>query len=186
MTVKDGDKVRVEYEGKFADGTVFDASKEHGRPLVFEVGAQHVVPGFEKAVLGMKEGEEKEFTLKAEEAYGEPNEQMIQKVPKDKVPPETKEGMVLGVGLPTGQQIPARVTKVDDNEVTLDMNHPLAGKELTFKIKVVGINLEEDLKEMEAHEGGCCDTDGEKGECCSAEDEGEDEEGGCGGNCNCG
>jgi FKBP-type peptidyl-prolyl cis-trans isomerase 2 len=160
MTIKNGDKVKVEYTGTFEDGTVFDASEKHGKPLVFEVGAKHVVPGFDKAIVGMEKGEEKEFTLTPEEAYGQPNDQMVQKVPKDKVPAETKEGMVLGVGLPTGQQIPARVTKVDDKEVTLDMNHPLAGKTLKFKIKVIGINDPEDKKEE-----SCCGGHDDNKEC---------------------
>ena len=136
--IKKGDKVKVEYTGKLEDGTVFDSS-EGKAPLCFEVGAQQVIPGFEKAVEGMKKDEEKEFTLKVDEAYGPVKEEMVQEIPRDKLPaePEPKEGMMLMMQAPTGQQIPAKVTEVTDTEVTLDLNHPLAGKTLNFKIKLV-------------------------------------------------
>ena len=138
--VKKGSKIKVEYTGKLDDGSVFDTS-EGKEPLEFEVGAGQVIPGFEKQVEGMKEGEEKDVKIKAADAYGERNEQMIQPVPKDKVDvgQEVKEGMVLGVQAPNGQKVPVKVTKVDDENVYLDMNHPLAGKDLNFKIKVVSV-----------------------------------------------
>jgi FKBP-type peptidyl-prolyl cis-trans isomerase 2 len=139
MAVKQGDKVKIEYTGKFDDGTVFDSSEKHGKPIEFEVGAKQVVPGFENAVLHMEEGEEKSFVLKPSEAYGEVNEQMVQKLPKDKLPADVKEGMVLGMNLPNGGQLPAKVLEVNDDEVMLDLNHPLAGKTLHFEIKVIGI-----------------------------------------------
>ena len=140
MKVTEGSKIKVEYEGKFEDGTVFDASEKHGEPLEFEAGAGMVVPGFDKAVIGMEVGEEKEFTLQPEEAYGQPNPQAIQKVPKDKFPGEAKEGMMIGIPLPNGQQMPAKIVKIDDKEVTIDMNHPMVGKVLIFKIKIVSID----------------------------------------------
>lgn len=139
MVVKKGDKIKVEYIGSFESGEVFDASEKHGKPLEFEAGVGMVVPGFDAGVIGMDVGEGKTITLKPEEAYGMPNEQAIQKVPKDKFPAEAKEGMMIGVPLPNGQQMPAKITKIDDNEVTIDMNHPMAGKTLVFKIKIVEI-----------------------------------------------
>jgi FKBP-type peptidyl-prolyl cis-trans isomerase 2 len=143
MEVKSGDKIKVEYTGSFENGEVFDASEKHGQPLEFEAGKGMVVPGFDAAVIGMKVGEEKEVTLKPEEAYGMPNEQAIQKVPKDKFPAEAKEGMMIGVPLPNGQQMPAVIKKIDEKEVTIDMNHPMAGKTLVFKIKIVSIANDE-------------------------------------------
>jgi FKBP-type peptidyl-prolyl cis-trans isomerase 2 len=140
MAVKKGDKIKVEYTGSFENGEVFDASEKHGQPLEFEAGKGMVVPGFDAAVIGMNVDEEKEFTLKPDEAYGVPNEKAVQKVPKDKFPPEAKEDMMIGVPLPSGQQIPAKITKIDDKKITIDMNHPLAGKTLVFKIKIVSIN----------------------------------------------
>ncbi len=139
MAVEKGNKIKVEYTGSFEDGEVFDASEKHGEPLEFEAGAGMVVPGFDNTVIGMEVGEEKEVTLKPEEAYGMSNEQAIQKVPKDKFPAEAKEGMMIGIPTPNGQQIPAKIVKIDDKEVTIDMNHPMAGKTLIFKIKIVSI-----------------------------------------------
>jgi FKBP-type peptidyl-prolyl cis-trans isomerase 2 len=140
MAVNKGDKIKVEYTGSFENGEVFDASEKHGEPLEFEAGANMVVPGFDAAVIGMEVGEEKTVTLKSDEAYGEPHPKAIQKVPKDKFPAEAKVGMMIGVPLPNGQQIPAKITEITGNEVTIDMNHPMAGKTLIFKIKIVSIN----------------------------------------------
>jgi len=141
MEVKEGSKVKVEYTGTLDDGTVFDTS-EGKEPLEFEVGAKMVIPGFENGVIGMKEGEEKEIKIDAKDAYGERNEQMVQPIPKDKinVGKEVKEGMVLAIQAPTGQKVPVKVVKVDDTNVHLDMNHPLAGKNLTFKVKMISVS----------------------------------------------
>ena len=141
MVVKKGDKIKVEYEGTLDDGTVFDSSThgDHSHPIEFEVGSGQVIPGFDKAVIGLKKGEEKTIKLKPSEAYGQPKPEMIKKLPKDKLPPEVKKGMMLGMQIPNGPTIPARVTEVGDKEVTLDLNHPLAGKVLNFKLKVIEI-----------------------------------------------
>jgi FKBP-type peptidyl-prolyl cis-trans isomerase 2 len=141
MPVGNGDKVKVEYKGTLDDGTVFDSSEAHGEPLEFEVGTGQIIPGFEEAIMGMEEGEEKEFKLEPSEAYGEHNPELVKPVPRDKMPldedPET--GMILLTELPNGAKIPAVITEVTKEEVTIDLNHPLAGKALTFEIKVVGI-----------------------------------------------
>jgi len=139
MAVEKGNTIKVEYTGIFENGEVFDASEKHGEPLEFKAGEGMVVPGFDSAVIGMEVGEEKTVTLNPEEAYGPAHPQAIQKVPKDKFPAEAKEGMMIGIPLPNGQQIPATITKIDDKEVTIDMNHPMAGKTLVFKIKIVSI-----------------------------------------------
>jgi FKBP-type peptidyl-prolyl cis-trans isomerase 2 len=147
-TIKKGDKVKVAYTGKLEDGNVFDSS-EGKEPLSFEVGANQVIPGFDNAIEGMKKDEEKTFTLSVEEAYGPVKEELVQEFPKDKLPdkPEPKEGMMLIMQAPTGQQIPAKIVEVKNDIVKIDINHPLAGKALTFEIKVVGINEPEDKKE---------------------------------------
>jgi len=139
MAVEKGNKIKVEYEGKFESGEVFDSSKKHKNPLEFTAGAGMVVQGFDKAVLGMNLNDEKEVTLPPEEAYGDLNKEAIQKVPKDNFPKEAREGMIIGIPLPTGEQVPAEIIKIDDKEVTIDLNHPLAGRTLVFNIKVVGI-----------------------------------------------
>ena len=140
MAVKKGDKIKVEYTGTLEDGTVFDTS-EGREPLEFEAGTGKVILGFDNAVLGMEDGEEKEITLQPSEAYGNPNPELVKEFPRESLPkePEPKAGMMVGVGLPNGQQIPASITKVEDGKVTLDLNPPLAGKVLKFKIKIAGI-----------------------------------------------
>lgn len=156
MVVEKGSKIKVDYEGRFEDGEVFDASSKHGQPLEFVAGAGMVVSGFDNAVIGMDVGEEKEVTLKPEEAYGEVHEQAVQKIPKKNFPEGAEEGMMVGVPLPNGQQIPAKIVRIDDKEVTLDMNHPMAGKTLVFKIKVVEVGEKVDLdKECSGDCGGC-------------------------------
>ncbi|MBT3323567.1 peptidylprolyl isomerase [archaeon] len=142
MKVKQGDKIKVEYEGKLENGEVFDSTEKHGHPLEFEVGSGQLIKGFDDAVVGMEKDDEKEITLKAEEAYGQPNPEMMRKVPRDQLPPEPepKVGMMLAMALPNGQQLPAKITEVNDSEVTIDLNHPLAGKTLIFKIKIIEIS----------------------------------------------
>ncbi|MEK9629641.1 MAG: peptidylprolyl isomerase [Nitrospinota bacterium] len=139
---KNGDKVTLEYTGTLNDGTVFDASSNHDTPLEFEVGGGRVIAGFDKAVKGMKVGEEKKFTIQPAEAYGELNPQLIQKVSRKELPKdrEPKVGMGLIMGAPGGRQMRAIITEVTSDSITLDMNHPLAGKALTFKIKVIKIS----------------------------------------------
>src|SRR3989344_4501846 len=116
MIAKKGDKVKVEYEGKFEDEVVFDSSKhgDHSHPLEFEIGAGHVVPGFDFAIKGMKKGEEKEFTLEKDDAYGDYREDLKKEVPRNLLPKEQepKEGMILMLGTPDGRQFPAKITKV--------------------------------------------------------------------------
>ena len=92
--------------------------------------------------MGMEKGQEKEVTINPDEAYGMPNPQLFKKVPREQLPKdqEPKVGMMIAVGLPTGQQIPAKITEVSDKEVTIDLNHMLAGKTLNFKIKVVEVS----------------------------------------------
>jgi FKBP-type peptidyl-prolyl cis-trans isomerase 2 len=141
MPVKKGDTVKVEYEGSLDDGTVFDSSERHGEPIEFEVGAGQIIPGFESEVVGMEEGEEKEFKVEPSDAYGDHNPEMVKEFPKDQLPgeEELKPGMMLVTTLPNGVQIPAVILEVTDEAVTIDLNHPLSGKVLSFKIKVLEV-----------------------------------------------
>jgi FKBP-type peptidyl-prolyl cis-trans isomerase 2 len=138
---KKGDKVTLEYTGILDDGTVFDASSNHDKPLQFEVGGGRVIPGFDKAVIGMNLGEEKKFTIPPAKAYGKPNPKLIKKVSRKEIPQDRKPevGMRLVMGTPEGRQMQALITEVTPEYIILDLNHPLAGKALTFKIKVVKI-----------------------------------------------
>jgi len=141
LAVEKGSKVKIEYTGTLDDGTVFDASEKHGHPLEFEAGAGQIIPGLDKEIIGMEKDQEKELKVSVEEAYGPRNSELIKKFPKSQIPDAEKlqEGMMLMLGTQDGQQIPAQVTQIGDTDVTIDLNHPLAGKNLTFKVKVVEI-----------------------------------------------
>lgn len=142
--IKKGSKVTLDYEGKFENGEIFDSSKhnDHSHPLEFTVGEKQVIPGFEKAVLGMKKDQEKEFSIEAKDAYGECDPQLINQVPKNAFPPEQeiKVGTAFVLGSPDGKRILARVIKIEKDKITIDLNHPLAGKKLFFKIKILKVD----------------------------------------------
>ena len=141
MIAKTGDKVKIEYTGTLDDGTVFDSSSEHGNLLEFEVGGGQVIKGFDVSILGMKEGEEKQFSISPQDAYGEHDPTLIQKVPIEIFPQEAElvPGLLFEAGLPTGEKVPAMIIKIEDRFVSVDLNHPLAGKKLNFKIKLYSI-----------------------------------------------
>jgi len=138
--VKDGNTVKVHYTGTLKDGSVFDTSAER-EPLEFKLGEGQLIPGFEKAVIGMEEGESTKIDIPVEEAYGEAREDLIINVPKDQLPEEVEPevGMQLQVNQPDGQPVPVRIAEISDDELKLDANHPLAGKDLSFEIEVVEI-----------------------------------------------
>ena len=137
--VKSGEYVQIEYTGTLEDGTVFDSSEKHGAPLQFQVGSGQIIKGFDEAVIGMNVGDSKTITLSPADAYGEPNPDMIRPIPKDQFPQgkDFQPGMIMMVGLPNGMQLPVKIVSVEAETITLDLNHPLAGKTLTFKIKMV-------------------------------------------------
>ena len=138
LNVKTGDRVKIEYTGTLDDGTVFDSNIEQGSLLEFEVGGGQVIKGFDDAILGMREGEEKQFSISPADAYGEHDPTLIQKVPKEVFPPDAElaPGLLFEAGLPTGEKVPAIVTAIEEGIVVVDLNHPLAGKRLNFKIKL--------------------------------------------------
>jgi peptidylprolyl isomerase len=137
---KTGDKVKVHYTGKLDDGTVFDSS-EGKDPLEFTLGEGNIIPGFEKAVEGMETGASDTVQIEAENAYGPYQEEMVFAVPITDVPEELdpKVGEQLQVRQQDGSTVTVLVKEVDEKEVTLDANHPLAGKQLTFDIELVEI-----------------------------------------------
>ena len=137
---KSGDTVRVHYTGNLDDGTVFDSSE--GRdPLQFTIGGGQIIAGFDRAVVGMSPGESKTERIPVDEAYGPHRPEMLVQVERSMVP----EGMELEVGLHLelqsndGTRVPVRVMDLNDENVTLDGNHPLAGKDLIFEIQLVEI-----------------------------------------------
>lgn len=137
---KHGDTVKVHYTGTLEDGTTFDSSRERG-PLEFEIGSGMVIPGFEQAVEGMTPGETRTETFGPEQAYGPHEEEMTMKVERSRVPAglELQPGQRLQVKSPDGETSAVTITEVTATSVTLDANHPLAGKELSFEIELVEI-----------------------------------------------
>ena len=141
MQAKEGSTVQVHYEGRLPDGTVFDSSS--GRePIEFTVGGGQVVPGFDEAVRGMAPGQKKTATIPAEKAYGDRSKELLFEVNRTEVPSdmELKVGDSVSVGLPNGQAIPVQVAAVTEEKVTLDANHPLAGKDLVFELELVKVD----------------------------------------------
>jgi FKBP-type peptidyl-prolyl cis-trans isomerase 2 len=138
--IKEGSVVTLHYTGKLEDGTVFDSS-EGKDPLTFTVGGKQVIPGFEKGVIGMQKGEKKTIHVVKEDAY-EYHAELVQTVPRAAAPKELElqEGMTLALRAPTGQVIPARVTKLTEENITIDLNPPIAGKDLTFDIEIVQVD----------------------------------------------
>ncbi|MCD6567541.1 MAG: peptidylprolyl isomerase [Dehalococcoidia bacterium] len=137
---QENDTVTVNYTGKLDDDTVFDSSIGKD-PLQFTIGAGQMIPGFEKAVIGMKVGESKTVTIPAEEAYGSYREDLVQEVNRDELPPdmEPEVGRILQGSMMNGQVAIFTVTDVNDTTVTLDANHPLADQDLTFEIELLEI-----------------------------------------------
>jgi len=137
---KPGDKVRIHYTGTLADGTTFDSSA--GRdPLEFTVGGGEIIPGLDREVHGMSVGETKSVTVAAAEAYGDHDPGRTQAVPRAQVPDHIPLdiGTQLQLQTPDGQAVPVTVAEVTEEEVLLDANHPLAGKDLTFDVELVEI-----------------------------------------------
>lgn len=138
---KSGDTVRIHYTGTLSDGSVFDSSE--GRdPLEFTLGSGQVIPGFDNAVDGMSVGDKKVAEIPADQAYGSRHEEAVQDVPREQIPAEIplEIGLQLQMQSPTGQVVPVTVVEITDEIVKLDMNHMLAGKDLTFAIELVSIN----------------------------------------------
>ena len=139
MKAKKNDNVKVHYRGTFTDGEVFDSSA--GRePLAFTVGAGQMIKGFDQAVEGMELNEKKVVNIPAAEAYGERNEELMQEIPKSQLPADMdpQVGQKLVASSPQGQQ-EVLVAAVSDDTITIDVNHPMAGKELVFEIELVEI-----------------------------------------------
>ncbi|MSP41003.1 MAG: peptidylprolyl isomerase [Deltaproteobacteria bacterium] len=137
--IKDGATVSIDYTLKGSDGKVIESSKGK-EPLKYVHGQRRMIPGLEKALTGMKVGEQKNVTVKPENAYGPINKASFQEVPREKVPANgLKVGAILMAKSPDGQAIPMRVHEIKEKIIVMDMNHPMAGKTLVFDVKVVDI-----------------------------------------------
>jgi peptidylprolyl isomerase len=139
---KDGDKVRIEYVGTLDDGTVFDCAEECCEPFEFVLGEGSALPAFEEKVRGLSVGESAEFVLEPSDAYGEHDPDLVREIPRDQFPDlsEVEEGSMILLSIPDGTEIPAIVAGIGDEAVVLDLNHPLSGMRLHFKIKLVSMN----------------------------------------------
>jgi FKBP-type peptidyl-prolyl cis-trans isomerase 2 len=137
---KTGDKIKVHYTGKFKDGTVFDSSRERD-PLEFTIGAGQLIKGFDQGVIGMEIGESKTLTIPCDEAYGKKSKDLLTVVKKSEFPENITPavGQQLQTQDQEGRPVNLRVTEIEGDEVTLDANHPLAGKTLIFDIELMEI-----------------------------------------------
>ncbi len=137
---KNGDTVKVHYTGTLQDGSVFDSSRER-EPLEFTLGSGQLIPGFEEAVIGMSIGDSKTITIAADDAYGQYREDMRMEVPMEQFPDNIKPevGQQLQLSNPDGSTFLVVIREISDTGVTLDANHPLAGKDLTFEIELVEV-----------------------------------------------
>lgn len=156
--VEEGKFIVIHYTGSFDNGEVFDSSIDR-TPLEFKVGAGMVIPGLDKAVVGLDTGDKKDIHIDVEDAYGPYDENRKQAYPladvKQSFEPEV--GMNIAVQLENGQQIPATISEVTDTEVFIDLNHPLAGKALNFNIEILEIN---DMPKYSGACDSCRDTQG--------------------------
>lgn len=158
---KTGDKVTVHYTGTLEDGSVFDTSEGSAQPddhecgcggsgcnssvddpMEFVIGAGTLIPKFEAAVIGLEPGQSITVSIPADEAYGQRADEMVAVIERSEIPAEMnpEPGHQLEVILADGSPLPVLVTEVTDTTITLDGNHPLAGRDLTFKIRLVEIH----------------------------------------------
>lgn len=142
MKVENGNSIKVHYIGTFNDGTEFDNSYKRGEPLDFEVGSGQLIKGFDDGVLGMSQSEKKTINIPAAEAYGEYDDQALQMIGRENFPEDFE--FVLGAQVvgqnQMGMPLKAVIKDVQEGGITLDFNHPLAGKDLKFELEVVKIN----------------------------------------------
>ena len=139
---KEGDKVRVHYEGQLSDGTIFDSSLAR-EPIEFTLGQDTVIPGFEQAVIGMEVGESKDVSIPPEDGFGEYSEDLVVNIEKSILPPDINPelGMQLEVSAEDEEETPRvfTIAEMAEDSITLDGNHPLAGQEIAFKIELIEI-----------------------------------------------
>lgn len=186
MQIEEGTVVSMDYALKDDEGTLLDQSQP-GQPLVYLHGHRNIIPGLESALVGKAVGDTVEVRVSPVDGYGVPNPALEQVVPKDRF--QGVEDLQVGMQFQANTEqgpISVRVVNVDGDSVTVDGNHPLAGKHLNFNVTVQEVRsaTEEELAHGHIHQGGgccgggsCSSEEGEEEGCCN---EGEDKEGGCG------
>jgi len=138
QTVTDKKVVQMKYKGYLADGTQIVSSDEASEPLEFMIGAHTMNPAIEIAIMGMKKGDKKKIEVKAADAFGEYDKNMIQEVPKEYIPSDAAVGMELAFEGPSGPMT-AKVVEIRSKTAMVDFNHPFAGKDLTFEVEIISI-----------------------------------------------
>jgi FKBP-type peptidyl-prolyl cis-trans isomerase 2 len=135
-----GSMVRVHYNGYLEDGTPIGSSRETG-PVEFTIGESTLIPAFENAVVGMGEGDTKTVSLAPEDAFGERREELVRTIGKDQLPShiDPQVGKFLEIHADEGENVRAQITDVTEDRLTIDANHPLAGRKITFEIELVKI-----------------------------------------------
>jgi peptidylprolyl isomerase len=142
LQVENGNTVSVHYRGTLNDGTEFDSSHGRGEPVTFEVGSGQMISGFDDALPGMEIGETKNITLTPDQAYGDVNPEAIAEVPKSRFPEDFqfRELGIVEAQRSSGEPMVGVINEVKDDTVTIDFNHPMAGKDLNFEIELVSID----------------------------------------------
>tara|TARA_B100000902_G_scaffold56641_1_gene63456 strand:- start:3724 stop:4203 length:480 start_codon:yes stop_codon:yes gene_type:complete len=131
--------VTVHYTGTLPDGEVFDSSRDKD-PMTFLIGHKNMIPGFEEELMGASIGETREFTLPPDRAYGERDDDAIQKMPRNAFPDdmELKQGMMMAAQTEQGP-VPFTISEINGDEITIDFNHQMAGKTLTFEVEIIDV-----------------------------------------------
>jgi FKBP-type peptidyl-prolyl cis-trans isomerase SlyD len=151
-TVKDGLVISLEYVLKLDDGQIVDESPAD-EPLLYLHGAENIIPGLEKELTGMAINDTKQVVVTPEDGYGDYEDEAIEVIDRGLFPPdvELEEGLMLTMRDEEGNMMDATVVELDENEVTLDFNHPLAGETLVFDVKIVGIREATDEERDHGH-----------------------------------
>jgi len=138
--IKNGDVVRIHYTGKFTDGTPFDSS-DGREPLEFKMGAGQIIPGLERSIEGMDVGDKETVTVPAADAYGPRDDAQVQAIPRTAIPDgvDVDVGSRLQANTADGRTVNLTVVDLDDSSVTVDANHPLAGRDLVFDIEIIDV-----------------------------------------------
>ena len=163
--VETGKFIQIQYAGTYDSGEIFDSNIGLD-PLEFQVGSESIINGLDQGVIGMNIDDEKDITVKPEEGYGDYNDAFVLTVPLAEMRAnfDPEPGMVISIQMENGSLIPARITEVGEENVLLDLNHPLAGKPLHFKVKILAINNE---PQLDSSCRSCSDDSCGHDNCCS-------------------
>lgn len=148
-TATEGTFVTLHYKGTLKDGTEFDNSYNRGEPMTVAVGRGQLIKGFDDAVQGLAEGDTKKFTIPAAEAYGDTDPEAKTVLEKEMFPDDFtfEEGLVVPLAGPDGRPFPAVIIDISETTITADLNHPMAGKDLTFEVEVLKVSDDEPTAE---------------------------------------